>query len=81
MTRASTSSTSVLVLEFTAVLDSSAHTAASVGPAVAVPRRAWDWVAANGKKDAAIAALAPLTDIGGDIDARINELAARAQTA
>jgi hypothetical protein len=38
----------------------------------------WDWAAANERKKAAITGLAPLTELLDDIDARIDQLAARA---
>ena len=69
----------VAVDEFTAVLDGPAQTPEITVPSVPAPRPVWDWAAANDKKRAAIAALAPLTDMLDDIDARIKELAARAK--
>jgi len=42
------------------------------------PRPVWDWAAANERKKAAITGLAPLTELLDDIDARIDQLAARA---
>ena len=69
----------VPVDEFTAVLDGAAQTPETPVQSAPVPRPVWDWAAANEKKNAAIAALAPLTDMLDDIDARINELAARAK--
>lgn len=39
----------------------------------------WDWAAATERERAAITALAPLTDVLDDIDARIEELLARAK--
>ena len=42
-----------------------------------VPQPAWDWVAANQKRRAAIADLASLSTVMDDIDARIDELAER----
>ena len=61
--------------EFTAVLNSPTQTPETPAPSAPAPRPVWDWAAANQKKSAAIAALALLNDI----DARINELAARAR--
>ena len=70
----------VPVDELTALFgDSSAQTPETSVPPVPVPRPVWDWAAANEKKKAAIAALAPLTDVLDDIDARIDKLAARAR--
>ncbi len=69
----------VAVDKFTAVLASADQTPDAPAPAVPGPPPMWDWAAANQKKNAAIAALAPLTDMLDDIDTRINELAARAR--
>lgn len=63
--------------EFPATLDSPAQGSESTMPGVPLQRLVWDWAAANDKKNAAITALAPLADLLDDIDARINELAAR----
>lgn len=68
---------SIPVDEITAILDSPAETPET--PVPSPPRPVWDWPAANAKKNAAITALAPLTDMLDDIDARIGELMARAQ--
>jgi len=70
------------VEEFTAAINSEDLTtivAASEPPAEPAPllRPVWDWAAANERKKAAITALAPLTDVLDDIDARIDELFAR----
>jgi len=69
----------VPVDELTAALDGPAQTPGTAVSSAPVPRPVWDWAAANEKKKSAIATLAPLTDILDDIDARINELAARAK--
>ena len=67
--------------EFTAALteghqETSETTASPAAPAV---RPVWNWATANNRKKAAIIALAPLTDMLDDIDARIDELVARAK--
>jgi len=69
----------VPVDEFTASLGGPAQTPDTPPMSAPVPHPVWDWAAANEKKKAAIAALAPLTDMLDDIDARINDLAARAK--
>jgi len=65
--------------DFTAVLHSQDQTPNTPPASPTLPRPGWDWAAANQKKKAAITALAPLTDMLDDIDARINELIARAK--
>ena len=59
----------VPVDEFTAVLDGPAQNQEPKVLSASVPRPVWDWAAANEKKNAAIAALTPLSDMLDDIDA------------
>lgn len=67
--------------ELTTVLHEQHEAAAAVEPATRpAARPAWvgvDWAAANERKQAAITALTPLTEVFDDVDARIEQLLAR----